>query len=88
MSSADTANSLCDGNACTSQRAVDAANEADSAATISDIGFVAGGGLLATGVMLFLLGGDDPGDQRRTGGLEWSPSANGRGITLEVSGTW
>jgi hypothetical protein len=88
MSNADTAHELCDGNACTSQRGVDAAKSADSAATISNIGFAAGGGLLATGVVLFLLGGDGSPERSQSGGLHWTPRASGSAAALEVSGRW
>jgi hypothetical protein len=88
MSNADTAHELCDGNACTSQRGVDAAKSADSAATISNIGFMAGGGLLATGVVLFLLGGDGSPEGSRSGGLHWTPRASGSAAAVEVSGRW
>jgi tetratricopeptide (TPR) repeat protein len=88
MSNADTAHELCDGNACTSQRGVDAAKSADSAASISNIGFAAGGGLLAAGVVLFLLGGDESSEGSRTGKLHWTPRASSSAATLEVSGRW
>jgi tetratricopeptide (TPR) repeat protein len=58
MSKADTAKGLCDGNDCTSQRGVDAANTARREALFSTIGFAGGGALLITGAALFFLGGE------------------------------
>ncbi|HWA75319.1 MAG TPA: hypothetical protein VG937_23440 [Polyangiaceae bacterium] len=88
MSKARTANELCDGNDCTSQRGVDAANSADRAATISNIGFAAGGGLLLTGLTLFLIGGEESAQQERGATLRVETAADPRGAAVRVSGRW
>src|SRR6185503_7331387 len=48
-SDADTAKKDCSGNDCTTQRGVDAAEDASTKATISTVAFVAGGALTALG---------------------------------------
>lgn len=58
MSKANVAKGSCDGNACTSQVGVDAAKNARSLGTVSTIGFVAGGALLAAGAVLFFSGSE------------------------------
>jgi tetratricopeptide (TPR) repeat protein len=88
MSRASTARELCDGNACISQRGVDAAGSADRAATISNIGFLAGGGLVLTGATLFLLGGDASSEKSGEAGLGVNARASSSSAALEVSGRW
>ncbi|MGC4092738.1 MAG: hypothetical protein QM756_33625 [Polyangiaceae bacterium] len=77
MSKANTAKGDCDGNACVTQRGVDAANAANDAATIANVGFVAGGVLLLGGTTLFIVGARDNSERPRAAGLAWG-----------VSGTW
>lgn len=88
MSKAGTASEFCDGNACTSERGVNAARSADDAATISNIGFLAGGGLLALGTTLFFLGGAGPGERARSGDVHFDVHASRAAATLEISGRW
>ena len=87
MSKADTAKQLCDGNACSTQRGVDAANSANDAAMAANIGFFAGAGLLATGVTLFVLG-SRPTTEATPTAVRWSPRATSSDLGLEVSGRW
>jgi hypothetical protein len=88
MSKARTANELCDGNDCTSQRGVDAANSAERAATISNIGFAAGGGLLLTGLTLFLIGGEEPVQRERGSSLQVGAAADVDGAGVRAWGRW
>ena len=63
MSDNDLAQDLCDGNACSTQEGVDAAEAASRSATVSTVAFVAGGALTALGVTLLILGaGGDEGE--------------------------
>lgn len=76
----------CDGNACTSQRGLDAAETAAQRANIATVGFAAGGGLLALGAVLWWLGGDDderPGDTAR---LRVTPTVTEGGAGGVVTG--
>jgi tetratricopeptide (TPR) repeat protein len=56
---ADVADRLCEGNACSTQRGVDASRDAANAATVSTIAFVAGGVLTLLGIAAVLLGSGD-----------------------------
>lgn len=86
MSSASTANDLCDGNACTTQRGVDAANDASSDASIANVGFIAGGLLLASGTVMFILGGDEEPESKRMGSVNVLPAIDPSHLGLEVTG--
>jgi len=90
MSKANTAGDACDGNECTSQRGVDAAEAAGNAATISSVAFAAGGGLLVIGTALFLLGGDEDeaAKQRQAANVRWEAKTTASGASLLVSGSW
>ncbi len=89
MSGASTANDVCDGNACTTQRGVDAAKDASSDASIANVGFIAGGLLLATGTVLFILGGDDePESKRLGGGVDVRASLDPSQLGVALSGRW
>lgn len=57
---ADVADRFCDGNACRTQRGVDASRDAANAATVSTVAFVAGGVLTLLGIAAVLLGSVDP----------------------------
>jgi hypothetical protein len=52
------AHDQCDGNACFTQRGVDAAKDAKRAATVSTIAFISGGALLVGGLALIVFGPD------------------------------
>jgi tetratricopeptide (TPR) repeat protein len=55
-SDSDVAHELCDGNACSTQEGVDAAQDASRSATVSTVAFIAGGALTALGVTLLIVG--------------------------------
>lgn len=86
MSGASTASDLCEGNACTSQRGVDAANDASSDASIANVGFIAGGLLLATGTVMFIIGGDEEPEQKRLGSVDVLPTIDPSQLGVAVSG--
>ncbi|MFZ5897001.1 MAG: tetratricopeptide repeat protein [Myxococcota bacterium] len=88
MSKANTAKEICDGNACASQQGVDAAHSANDAATLANVGLIAGGGLLLTGATLFILGGQDSTEKSRASALRWDARTGRSSLALEVSGTW
>jgi serine/threonine-protein kinase len=71
------------GNACT-QEGLNLTEEADNAATISNIGFALGGAALATGVVLYFMapGGDE------TTALRVAPAVAKNGAGLSVGGTF
>jgi hypothetical protein len=87
MAKANTAQQVCDGNACSSQRGVDAANSAKDAATAADIGLIAGAGLLAVGTALFVLGGRHS-REASPAALRFDTRASRSALALEVSGQW
>ena len=84
MSKAGTANDLCDGNACASQQGVDAAHAARHDATLSTIGFSAGGALLLAGAALFFLG-EDPASRPE---VHLQAHASASAAALQMVGTW
>ncbi len=49
------AEQVCSGNSCTTQAGVDLTDQARSAATVSNVAFIAGGALLASAVVTFVL---------------------------------
>ena len=77
----------CNGNQCTSQRAVDAAESAARSAGVATVGFAVGGGLLAIGTVLWLVDTDpDAGRERPNGAgnLRFAPALG----TSSVGGTF
>lgn len=88
MSGASTASDLCEGNACSSQRGVDAANDASSDASIANVGFIAGGLLLATGTVLFIVGGDEEPEQKRLGSVAVLPTIDPSQLGVSLNGRW
>lgn len=88
MSKASTANESCAGNACTSQQGVEAARAANTSATISNIGFGAGGALLLTGAALFLWGGERTPERLPRAEIQWETQATSSGVSLRLSRTW
>lgn len=86
MSKANVAKDTCNGNACTSQLGVDAARNARSLGTVSTVGFVAGGALLAAGAVLFFSGSErsvePPSD------LHLEALATTSAASLQVVGRW
>jgi tetratricopeptide (TPR) repeat protein len=85
-SDADIAHDLCDGNACTSERGVDAARDAARAATISTVSFIAGGALVAAGLTLLILASDAP--EERHARLQLEPYASARHLGAQLAGSW
>lgn len=77
----------CDGNACTSQRGVDAAEAASRRATIATLGFGVGGGLLALAAVLWIVDGtsDDDGASDSVS-LDFAPRASGSELGGVVGG--
>lgn len=86
LSTADRANRECDGNACSSQRGVDAARAAARDARWANWGFGVGGGLLAGAALMWLL---DPGtDPAAEAGMTLSPSAGAGELGVALAGRW
>jgi hypothetical protein len=77
--------SECGGASCTDRtKALSDHNSALSNATVSDVGFIAGGVLVATGVVVFLTAPSAPGSPPRTGlQLVPTPVRGGGGVSLE-----
>jgi hypothetical protein len=59
-----------------------------SAATISDVGFIAGGALLASGVTLLLLTGDKDDEHPKAARLEIGPVPIADGAGILMGGAW
>jgi hypothetical protein len=88
-SKASTARQTCAGSRCTTQTGVDAAHAASEKATISTVGFVVGGALLAAGTALFFAGAEKKGPERPSiAKLDWDASVNSSELTLGLKGTW
>jgi hypothetical protein len=87
MAKAHTARDLCNGNACTTQQGVDAARDASRNATISTIGFAAGGTLLAFGAFLFF-SGRKQAEREPAASIRWGAAATSSRLSVEMSGTW
>lgn len=102
-SEARTASEFCNGNACTSPRGVDAAHTGRRDATISNIGFGAGGALLLTGAALFFFGADRAPERISRADrphraslasfadlaeLRLEPQTTATELSLRVSGRW
>lgn len=86
---ASTANDLCDGNACSSARGVDAAHTARREATISNIGFGVGGALLLTGATLFFVGATEKTPERSArADVRLEPQVTVSEASLRVSARW
>jgi hypothetical protein len=84
---ADVTHDLCDGNACTSQRGVDAAEDAKRAATVSTVAFIAGSVLVAGGVTMLVLGGDSSTEKQRAI-LQLTPYASVESVGTQLTGRW
>jgi hypothetical protein len=82
----------CPASPCSDRDGLDASSRAHGLATVSTVGFIAGGVLAAGGLALVLWGGaNDPtpaAHAARTGRLrvEAIPSAQGYGATLRLAG--
>jgi tetratricopeptide (TPR) repeat protein len=76
----------CDGNACTSQRGVDAAEAANRRATIATLGFGIGGGLLALAAVLWIVDGSGDDDSDDSASLDFIPRASGSELGGAIGG--
>jgi tetratricopeptide (TPR) repeat protein len=86
QSEADVADRYCDGNACTTQRGVDASHDASDAATVSTIAFIAGGALTLLGVTGVLLGTGS--EEREVAGLTVEPYAGPGNLGAQLAARW
>jgi tetratricopeptide (TPR) repeat protein len=84
-SSVDVADRFCDGNACSTQRGVDASRDAADAATVSTIAFVAGGALTLLGITAVLFGS---GGQEREVALLVVPSGTPGNLGALLATRW
>jgi hypothetical protein len=87
-SDAEVADESCNGNACRTQRGVDASRDASSAATISTIGFVAGGALSALGVVALLIASSDDETERKVASLSLAPWTGPNVVGTRIAGQW
>jgi tetratricopeptide (TPR) repeat protein len=92
MNETRTAHDLCEGDLCSEQRGIDAAEAATDHALVSTIGFASGGALLALGAVFYLAGGEpsEKPAQAATHGLALDGRLlqNQGGWSLEVTGSW
>lgn len=92
MSNADAANAACNGNRCTTQRAVDAARTASCHATLATVGVSLGAALVATGTVLWIVGGDasveqgEPAAHAASARLHMTPIASSSELGLALVG--
>jgi hypothetical protein len=78
--------SACDGNACTSQSGVDAAEAASRRATIATLGFGVGGGLLALAAVLWIVDGAGDDGSKDSSSLDFAPRASGSELGGVIGG--
>jgi len=76
----------CDGNACSSQRGVDAAEAASRRATIATLGFGVGGGLLGLATVLWLVDDTDETNEADAASFDITPRASGSDVGAVLSG--
>lgn len=88
MSRASAANDWCQGNVCTSQQGVDALNAAHADATLSNVGFAAGGALFLTGWALFIAGAERASPQRAQAGIHIETQVTSSALAMQLSGGW
>jgi len=85
-SDADRAHELCDGNTCSSQRGIDAADEARRSANLATAAFAVGGTLALLGVGMLLWG--EPGSSREHPALVIGPYAQRDTLGTQLAGRW
>lgn len=85
-SKADVSHESCNGNLCTSARGVEAARDASNLATISTVGFIAGGALVAAGVTMLIIG--STGSDEREPTAQLVPYADRDGGGARWVGRW
>jgi tetratricopeptide (TPR) repeat protein len=91
MDETRTVHDLCEGNVCTEQRGIDAAQKANEHALVSTIGFASGGALLALGAAFYFWFGDDAperGEQAEAARLQVGARQSAGGWSLELGGAW
>lgn len=81
----DTWRSLCDGNDCASQSAVDAARSASRKADVATVALAGGGGLLALAAAFWWLA---PSSRPASGALQLSPASSGAELGCTLSGAF
>lgn len=84
----DVSRRYCEDNSCTTQRGVEAARSAARAADVATMGFVAGGGLLALGTVLWLVADGQEESRRSPRELEWTPSLAPGEVSLALAGSF
>ena len=84
----DVSRRYCDDNACTTVRGVDAARSAARAADVATVGFVAGGGLLALGTVLWLIADGEADSVDAPRELEWTPRITPGEVSLALTGSF
>jgi hypothetical protein len=84
----DVSRRYCDDNSCTTQRGVEATRSAGRAADVATAGFVAGGGLLALGTVLWLVADAEAEPRRDPRELRWTPSLAPGEVSLALSGSF
>jgi hypothetical protein len=87
-SDASIADTFCNGNACSSQRGVDASHDASDAATISTIAFVAGGVLSALGAVTLVLASSRDDREHPKASLSLTPVAGPHLVGTHIAGRW
>lgn len=85
LSKASTARDLCEPSACRSQAGIEAVHDASSRATVSTVGFVAGGVLLAGGAALYFLGKPDG---RHSSGFYGRAIVGSSRMAVEIGSDW
>lgn len=91
MDEARTVHDLCDGNVCSGQRGIDAAEKANDHAFISTIGFASGGALLALGATFYFWLGNEPSERGKQAAgerLQLAARQNRDGWSFELGGSW
>ncbi len=83
---ADVADRFCEGNACTTQRGVDASHDAADAAMLSTVSFIAGGALVLLGVTGVLL--DTGNEEREVAELSIEPYAGSGDLGARLATRW
>ncbi len=86
-SDADVAKGMCNGDACRTQRGVDAAHDASNAATVATACFAAGGALVALGTGFLVFGGHGSAEADAAG-VHFTPYASARGAGASLAGRW
>ena len=87
MGDAKDAERDCDGNACTTQASVNAAEDGTRKATLSTVAFAAGGAVAATGIVLLIVGAKSASAQEeQKHALSFSPALSPSGLGAQLSG--